>query len=177
MCSDGLAVIVCGITSHTVLKTSIVFISPEVYSPPNIVMVDKLFGYWKLEKSENLDAFMKENKVGLILRKVGNTLTSYEEISKDGDQWTLHITSTFKNSKLEFKLGEPFTKTTLDGRTVKATFSIEGSTLVCLHEPISKDDVPSRYEREVLEDGRMMLTCTATKTNVVAKRYFTPCEK
>ena len=29
--------------------------------------------------------------------------------------------------------------------------------VLCLHEPISKDDVPSRYEREVLEDGRMLL--------------------
>ncbi|XP_005091721.1 fatty acid-binding protein, liver [Aplysia californica] len=140
-------------------------------------MVDKLFGYWKLEKNENFDKYMVENKVNMVLRKVGNTITSYEEISREDDQWTINITSTFKSTKLVFKLGEPFEEKTMDGRTMKSTFSIEGDTLVCLQDPIKDGDIPSRFVREVNEDGKMVLTCIAIPTNVVAKRYFQPCQK
>uniref|UniRef100_A0A2C9JML5 Lipocalin/cytosolic fatty-acid binding domain-containing protein n=1 Tax=Biomphalaria glabrata TaxID=6526 RepID=A0A2C9JML5_BIOGL len=95
--------------------------------------------------------------VNFVLRKVGNTITSYEEISKDGDTWTVHITSTFRSSKLVFKLGEPFTELTLDGRNVKSTFSIEGEKLACRQEPIDPSNTPSYITREVLEDGRMLI--------------------
>ncbi|KAK0062735.1 fatty acid-binding protein [Biomphalaria pfeifferi] len=135
-------------------------------------MVERLLGHWKSERSENFDEYMKANDVNFVLRKVGNTITSYEEISKDGDTWTVHITSTFRSSKLVFKLGEPFTELTLDGRNVKSTFSIEGEKLACRQEPIDPSNTPSYITREVLEDGRMLITCIATEKNVTAKKYY-----
>ncbi|GFO45012.1 hypothetical protein PoB_007151700 [Plakobranchus ocellatus] len=137
-------------------------------------MVDQLLGNWKLEKNENLDAYMKANNVNIVLRKVGNTITSYEEIKREGENWTINITSTFRNSKLEFKLGQPFTEDTLDGRRVTTTFTIEGSKLVAIQEPTKEGDLPSKFERELQEDGRMVLTCISLPENVVAKRYFQP---
>ncbi|XP_005091720.1 fatty acid-binding protein, liver [Aplysia californica] len=136
-------------------------------------MVEQLFAKWKLEKNENFDEYMQANKVNIALRKVGNTITNHEEISRDGDEWTLNITSTFKNSKLVFKLGEPFEMQTLDGRTMKTTFTVEGNKLIGLEEPINEGDTPNKYEREVTDDGKMVLTCTAIEQNIVAKRYFT----
>ncbi|CAG5127107.1 unnamed protein product [Candidula unifasciata] len=137
-------------------------------------MVDKLLGHWKLENSDNLEEYMKAMKVNIILRKVAKTLTNYEEISREGDTWTLHITSTFKNSKVVFKIGEPFKDNTLDGRYVLTTFTIEDDVLIETQEPLNKSHAPSRFERKVLEDGRMCLTCIATEENVVAKRYHQP---
>ncbi|XP_059178227.1 fatty acid-binding protein, brain-like [Physella acuta] len=135
-------------------------------------MVEKLFGHWKLQQNENFNEYMKANNVNVALRAVGKSITSYEEIKRDGDHWTIHITSTFKNQKIEFQLGQPFTEHTLDGRDMTSTFSIEGDKLVCIQEPINKSDIPSRFEREVLDDGRMLLTCISIPKNVVAKRYF-----
>lgn len=57
--------------------------------------------------------------VNILVRKVGLSLTSYEEIKQDGDCWEIHITSTFKNAQLKFKLGEEFEEETMDGRKVK----------------------------------------------------------
>lgn len=57
--------------------------------------------------------------INFVLRKVGNSITSYEEIKQNGDDWELNITSTFKNAHLKFKLGEEFDETTLDGRKCK----------------------------------------------------------
>lgn len=59
--------------------------------------------------------------INFVLRKVGNSITSYEEIIQDGDNWELNITSTFKNAHLKFKLGEEFDETTLDGRKCKVS--------------------------------------------------------
>lgn len=59
--------------------------------------------------------------INFVLRKVGNSITSYEEIKQDGDNWELNITSTFKNAHLKFKLGEEFDETTLDGRKCKVS--------------------------------------------------------
>jgi fatty acid-binding protein 3 len=60
--------------------------------------------------------------VNFVLRKVGNTITSYEEIIQTGDVWEIKMTSTFKNVYLKFKLGEEFDDVTLDGRKVKVRF-------------------------------------------------------
>ena len=59
--------------------------------------------------------------INFVLRKVGNSITSYEEMKQNGDQWELNITSTFKNAHLKFKLGEEFDETTLDGRKCKVS--------------------------------------------------------
>lgn len=59
--------------------------------------------------------------INFVLRKVGNSITSYEEIKQNGDDWELNITSTFKNAHLKFKLGEEFDETTLDGRKCKVS--------------------------------------------------------
>ena len=64
-------------------------------------------------------SFLFSSGVNFVLRKVGNSITSYEELSKDGDDWQLKITSTFKNALLKFKLGEEFDETTMDGRQCK----------------------------------------------------------
>ena len=49
---------------------------------------------------------------------MGKLVTSYEEISQDGDTWTLNIRASIKRGSVSFKLGEDFDETTLDGRRV-----------------------------------------------------------
>ncbi|BFZ12574.1 hypothetical protein BsWGS_15613 [Bradybaena similaris] len=137
-------------------------------------MVDKLIGHWKLDTTDNLEEYMKAMKVNIILRKVARTLTNYEEITKEDDTWSIHITSTFKSAKMVFKIGEPFKDNTMDGRSVMTTFTIEDDTLIETQEPLNTSHAAGRFERKVMEDGRMCLTCIATEENVVAKRYHQP---
>ncbi|BFZ12573.1 hypothetical protein BsWGS_15612 [Bradybaena similaris] len=135
-------------------------------------MVDQLLGNWKLVSSDNFDEFMKVTKVNLVLRKIGNSISNCIEISRDGETWTIHITSTFRNQKLIFKLGETIDEKTLDGRHCKSTFSVEGKVLVQKQDPTDPSDVPSRFQYEVQEDGKLLVTCISIPTNVVAKRTY-----
>ncbi|XP_076438115.1 sodium/calcium exchanger regulatory protein 1-like [Babylonia areolata] len=135
----------------------------------------KFLGHWKLEKNENWDNYMKAVGVGLELRKKDNSLNSYEEWKEEGGQWTLHITSTIKSKLLTFKLGEEFDEETLDGRSVKSTFKVEGDKIVQQQRAVKAGGVNTTITREILPDGRMLMTVVAdNKDKVKAMRYFAP---
>lgn len=57
-------------------------------------------------------------------------MTPTVELKKDGDQYSLITTSTFKTSTISFKLGEEFDEETLDGRKVKSVVTLDGNKLV-----------------------------------------------
>ncbi|XP_073819318.1 fatty acid binding protein [Musca autumnalis] len=110
---------------------------------------------YKLDKSENFDEYMKELGVGMVLRKMGNTVTPTVELKKEGDVYTFTTTSTFKTSSISFKLGEEFDEETLDGRKVKSICTMEGNTLT----QEQKGDKPSTIVRE-FSDSEMTTTLT-----------------
>lgn len=68
--------------------------------------------------------------VGLVLRKMGNTVSPTLELTKEGDEYTLHTVSTFKSTAIKFKLGEEFDEETLDGRKVKSIITMDGNKLI-----------------------------------------------
>lgn len=51
------------------------------------------------------------------------------DLKKEGDEYILSSSSTFKNIVTRFKPGVEFDEETPDGRKVKATITIEGNTL------------------------------------------------
>lgn len=67
--------------------------------------------------------------VGYLLRKVGNSLSPTIWLSKDGDNYQFTTESTFKNTVINFKLGEEFDEETIDGRNVKSVVTLDGNTL------------------------------------------------
>lgn len=77
-----------------------------------------------------LFAFPNVAGVGFVLRKIGNSVTPTVELKKEGDQYTLITSSTFKTSTITFKLNEEFDEETLDGRKVKSVVTLEDNKLV-----------------------------------------------
>lgn len=57
--------------------------------------------------------------VGLVTRKMANTLKPTLTFSRDGDKWKMVSVSTFKTHVTEFTIGEEFDETTGDGRVLK----------------------------------------------------------
>ncbi|XP_023178427.1 fatty acid-binding protein, muscle [Drosophila hydei] len=110
---------------------------------------------YKLDKSENFDEYMKELGVGMVLRKMGNTVSPTVEVTVEGDTYTLTTTSTFKTSAISFKLGEEFDEETLDGRKVKSVITLDGNKLT----QEQKGDKPSTIVRE-FNDNELITTLT-----------------
>ncbi|VDD92708.1 unnamed protein product [Enterobius vermicularis] len=122
-------------------------------------MVEKIVGKWTFVESENFDAYMKQVGVGLVTRKMANTLKPTLTFSRDGDKWKMVSVSTFKTHVTEFTIGEEFDETTGDGRVLKSVFTIEGDKLIQIEKPIKKEDKESRFERYVDENGHLIIIC------------------
>lgn len=86
--------------------------------------------------------------VGIVLRKMGNSVSPTVEMKKEGDTYTLTTTSTFKTSCISFKLDEEFDEETLDGRKVRSVCSMDGNTLT----QEQKGDKPSKIIREFTDN-------------------------
>ncbi|XP_067633562.1 probable fatty acid-binding protein [Eurosta solidaginis] len=120
---------------------------------------------YKLDKSENFDEYMKELGVGMVLRKMGNSISPTVELKKDGDTYTFITSSTFKTSTITFKLGEEFEEETLDGRKVKSVITLDGNKLV----QEQKGDKPSTIIREFSDNE---LVTTLTLNNIKCVRVY-----
>ncbi|CAH0549574.1 unnamed protein product [Brassicogethes aeneus] len=90
---------------------------------------------YELHESKNFDEYMKALGVGFFTRKFGAAASPVIDLSKQGDEYTLTSISTFKNVYLKFKPGVEFDQETPDGRDVKATITVDGTTI---HE-VQKD--------------------------------------
>lgn len=64
------------------------------------------------------------------MRKIASSISQTVELLKDGDDYTLKASSTFRNISITFRLGEEFDEKTMDGRNVKSIFTFDGNTLI-----------------------------------------------
>nr|CAD7463035.1 unnamed protein product [Timema tahoe] len=120
---------------------------------------------YKLAASENFDEYMKAVGVGLMTRKMGNTVSPVIELTESGGEYTLKTTSTFKSSVLTFKIGEECEEETADGRKVKCTCTIDGNKLI----QVQKGDKDSTIIREFTPE---QVTATLTADGVVCTRIY-----
>jgi len=137
-------------------------------------MAEQFCGTWDMESSENFDAYMKAIGVGMIMAKLGSTAKPTLIIELDGDTWTLKSETTFKSTKVVFKLGVEFPETTADDRKMMTTFTLEGNKLTQDQKGVDKDTIPSVIIREV-NGNKLTVTCKATTkdgANVVAFRQY-----
>ncbi|GAB0091175.1 fatty acid-binding protein [Sergentomyia squamirostris] len=124
---------------------------------------------YKLEKSENFDEYMKALGVGMVLRKMGNTVSPTVELVKNGDEYTFNTTSTFKSTTIKFKLGEEFEEETVDGRKVKSVCTLDGPNKL-IHD--QKGEKPTIIIRE-FTDTDITVTMTAGEGGAVkCVRYY-----
>uniref|UniRef100_A0A1A7X2U8 Cellular retinoic acid-binding protein 1 n=1 Tax=Iconisemion striatum TaxID=60296 RepID=A0A1A7X2U8_9TELE len=129
-------------------------------------MVDAFCATWKLVDSENFDEYMKALGVGFATRQVGNVTKPTIIISQEGDKVAIRTQSTFKNTEIDFKLGEEFDETTADDRNCKSTVTLEEDKLVHVQKWDGKE---TSLVREVNGDK---LTLTLTMGEVVCTRHY-----
>ncbi|CAM4500336.1 unnamed protein product [Lepidochelys olivacea] len=119
-------------------------------------MCELFLGAWKLISSENFDSYMKELGVGFTTRKLGSLDKPSVIISINGDIITIKTESTFKNTKISFKLGEEFEETTVDDRKTMSTVTVDSGSLT----QVQKWDGKQTTIKRVLVDGKMVVECT-----------------
>lgn len=112
-----------------------------------------MIGDFQMETSEGFNDFMYEMGVNFVTRNIANNLYPLQKITQDpaDEMVTLgedkcydvmkskmfHIfhsltetLTSFKSTKIEFKLGEEFDEFTADGRDCKTIATVEGRKLI-----------------------------------------------
>merc|ERR1719186_1181738 len=113
-----------------------------------------VLGKWKLDKNENFDEYMSKIGVNWALRKAGSMASSTTEITKEGDNYRINTQSTVKSSNEAFTPGVERDVTTMDGRKVKATLTVNGETLMV----VEKWDGKQTSIEFSVKDGQLVLT-------------------
>ena len=81
-------------------------------------------------KTENFDEFMKKLGVGLVKRKLANSVSPVNVIIINDDaSYTVRTETTVRTTELNFELGVPFKEETLDGRITNTTATRVGNVL------------------------------------------------
>ena len=91
---------------------------------------DPLPGRYLMESSEKFDDFMKALGVGMIKRKLANSVVPVNEIEiSDDGLYTIRTVTTVRTTEISFRLNEPFTEDTIDGRKTQTTPTRVGNFL------------------------------------------------
>lgn len=133
-------------------------------------MDGQFVGDWKLHSSENFEELMKELGVGLIMRKLGNTTKPNVKFSVNGDEINMTTSSAVKTQALKFKLNEEIEETTLDGRDVKTTFTLDGNKLIQTQRD-KNGEINCVITREITPSGE--LKTVAKAGSVESTRVYT----
>ena len=129
-------------------------------------------GKWKLEKKENMEAFLHAMNIAEPKRTTAALNTdSTLEITQNGDEFTSVYKTDTVTQELKFKMGEKFLQKIpmQEGAEIYMIATWEGNKQV-LTNVDNPDDV--KITRELQGDK---LVITQTKGDVTARRIFTRC--
>ena len=136
---------------------------------------DIMVGDFQMESSEGFDELMYELGVNIFTRKIGNSLYPLQQIRKQDGEITVETLTSFKNTKVVFKLGTAFEEYTADGRYTQTVATVEGNKLVKIQTPDASTGYHTTQEvREFKEAGAVMmlhLTIPA-KPEIVCTRIY-----
>ena len=132
---------------------------------------DPLPGRYLMASSENFDDFMKILGVGMIKRKLANSVIPVNEIeiAEDG-QYTIRTVTTVRTTEINFKLDEPFIEDTIDGRKTQTIPTRTGNFLKLDQKgDKSKGEKDSVMTRDLVGD---VITMKLIVDNVVCTRIY-----
>ncbi|XP_062449330.1 retinoid-binding protein 7 isoform X2 [Rhea pennata] len=91
-------------------------------------------GTWNLTSNDNFEGYMLALGIDFATRKIAKMLKPQKVIKQDGDSFSIHTTSPFRDYLLHFKIGEEFEEDNkgLDNRKCKSLVTWDNDKLVCV---------------------------------------------
>lgn len=130
---------------------------------------DPFPGRYLMESSDKFDDFMKALGVGMIKRKLANSVVPINEveITEDGE-YKLRTLTTVRNTEIVFRLDKIFLEDTIDGRKTETTPTRVGN-LLTLDQKGQRGEKDSVMTREVEGD---LMTMQLIVGDVVCTRIY-----
>ncbi|KAL4240600.1 Fatty acid-binding protein [Mactra antiquata] len=130
--------------------------------------VGKIFGgSWKLDRSENFEAFLEAAGVGFLKKKLATSVSPSMVITVDGDNIEVKTSAGPKTIANKFQLGREFESDT--EYPAMATATLEGNKWVIQLTPKDSKKKNQKVTREII-DGELVQTMEIG--DIAAKRIF-----
>ncbi|PVD32206.1 hypothetical protein C0Q70_07635 [Pomacea canaliculata] len=116
-----------------------------------------VLGMWRLQSSEFFDEFLQDLGVSHLRRRLSLNLGTFEEILRDGDNWTIRISTPIKAKEINFQIQKPFEIKSFDGKLVKVVITLDAELkkMVVRQLRTSPGESLVNIVREVLPDDSM----------------------
>ncbi|CAH1777481.1 unnamed protein product [Owenia fusiformis] len=135
-------------------------------------MTNQFNGSWKLDRSENFDAFLAANGAPWFARKMAAMASPVTTIVQDGDKFEITIVTTMWSQTDTFTVGEPYEKEHhKSGKKQKCLASWEGDTLVLKMDTVG-DESDSQLISRRIENDEMIQEMTMVAKGVTCTRIF-----
>merc|ERR1712002_789301 len=121
-------------------------------------IMEKFIGKWEVTGVENMDEVLKACGTPEPVRQMYLNTIFILDISKNGGKWKYSIYNLGKLLKEdEFKVGEEFDTTTVDGKPIKSKVTIEGSRFKEIHKDKSDPTLDAEMVKEII-NGELLVT-------------------
>ncbi|XP_075983825.1 fatty acid-binding protein-like [Anticarsia gemmatalis] len=120
--------------------------------------IEKYIGKkYKLKSSENFDEYLKFIGVGLISRKAACAVSPISVLTRDGDQYTFTMTTTFRTIVFSFKFNEEFVEERPDGCKLTALVVLDQDNNM-VHTQVESNGRKSTHVRTFTPDTLTVVT-------------------
>ncbi|XP_041836811.1 retinoid-binding protein 7 [Melanotaenia boesemani] len=91
-------------------------------------------GTWDIVSNVNFEGYMVALGIDFATRKIASLLKPQKVIKQDGDNFTIHTFTTFRNYECSFRTGEEFKEVTkgMDNRSCQSVVNWRNDKLVCV---------------------------------------------
>ncbi|VDL53010.1 unnamed protein product [Hymenolepis diminuta] len=121
--------------------------------------MEAFFGTWKLESNEGLGDLMVRLGAGVIARTTMNASKPIMIFAREkgpgdpevGEVFSIKTRSGIKNIGISFRMGYTFDENTMDGRTVRTVFTMDGDTLKQEQSGTKKTSITYNVEGDLLK--------------------------
>lgn len=121
--------------------------------------MEAFFGTWKLESNEGLGDLMVRLGAGVLARTTMNASKPMMIFAREkgpgdpevGEVFSIKTRSAMKNNTVNFRMGYAFDENTMDGRTVRTIFTMDGDTLKQEQSGTKKTYITYSVEEDLLK--------------------------
>lgn len=124
-------------------------------------------GTYTQVSADNYDEYLKAIGAGLQQRQAEKIAIPTVKIEVSDDKWTITTTTSFKTTKVSFRIGEAFESTAPNGESVKSIATIDGNNLV---EQQTSPNFTATITR-IFSDPQKMEETLQTKAVVATRAY------
>lgn len=130
---------------------------------------DYIYGRYRLESSQNFDAFLKEIGVGFLSRKIAGLTSPYLNIIKEDNGYSvMKVDTPAKSIVNRFRLNEIFDEIRMDGKICKSKVEFIPPNKFIQHQWDDKLEI--KYIREFVDNK---INVKSICNNVESLRVYT----